>query len=75
MKEKTAPEKSFLVALEQMASMLRKEVKLKERKTQVLSASSLSPSLSNFISQVAVILRKQVQRNTIVKKSQRRKQD
>jgi hypothetical protein len=75
MKEKTAPEKSFLVALEQMASLLRKEVKLKERKTQVLSPSSLSPSLSNFVSQVAVILRKQVQRNSIVKKSQRRKQD
>jgi hypothetical protein len=75
MKEKTAPEKSFLVALEQMASLLRKEVKLKERKTQVLSPSSLSPSLSNFIAQVAVILRKQVQRNSIVKKSQRRKQD
>ena len=75
MKEKTAPEKSFLVALEQMASLLRKEVKLKERKTQVLSTSSLSPSLSNFVKQVAVILRKQVQRGGIVKKSQRRKQD
>jgi hypothetical protein len=75
MKEKTAPEKSFLVALEQMASLLRKEVKLKERKTQVLSTSSLSPSLSNFVKQVAVILRKQVQRGGIVKKSQRGKQD
>ena len=63
----SSPERSFHVALEQMATILRKEVKLKDRKTQVLSPSS--PSLNNFVEQVALILRQQARK---VKPNQKR---
>lgn len=52
--------RSFTVALEQMAQLLRTEIKLKDRHTKVLAPSSL-PSLHNFVEQVAVMLRTQVQ--------------
>ncbi len=52
--------KSFVVALEQMAQLLRSEVKLKDRKTQILSASSPSGSLNIAIIKIARLLRNQV---------------
>ncbi|GEM_PF-3948578 len=53
-------ERSFTVALEQVAQLLRTEIKLKDRQTKIIPSSSL-PSLHNFIEQVALMLRTQVQ--------------
>ncbi len=53
-------EKSFSVALEQVAQLLRTEVKLKDRKTKVLSSSSLSTSLQNLVGQVAKLIRTEI---------------
>lgn len=55
-----AQERSFTVALEQVAQLLRTELKLKDRQTKMIPSSSL-PSLHNFVEQVAVILRTEVQ--------------
>jgi hypothetical protein len=51
------PEKSFTVAFEQMAQLLRSEVKMKDRETKVLSSSSLPPSFTNAFQQFAKLLR------------------
>ena len=53
-------DRSFTVALAQVAQLLRTEVKLKDRQTKVIPSSSL-PSLHNFVEQVAVMLRTEVQ--------------
>lgn len=66
---KSTSDKSLSVAVEQIAQLLRSEVKLNERKTQVLSASSLSASLKNVVGQVAKILRTQI---TVKKTTKRR---
>lgn len=54
------PEKSFSVAIEQMAQLLRSEVKLKERGTRVLCSSSLHVSFKNSLERIAKLLRSQV---------------
>jgi hypothetical protein len=51
------PEKSFSVAFEQMAKLLRTEVKMKDRMTKVLSSSSLPSSFQNALKQIAKLLR------------------
>ena len=53
-------EKSFSVALEQIAQLLRTEVKLKDRDTKVLSSSSMPHSFNIAIGQIAKLLRTQV---------------
>ena len=60
-------DRSFTVALEQMAQLLRTEIKLKDRQTKVLTPSSL-PSLHNFIEQIAVMLRTQIHSKKTPKK-------
>ena len=54
------PEKSFSVAIKQMAQLLRSEVKLKERGTRVLCSSSLHVSFKNSLERIAKLLRSQV---------------
>jgi uncharacterized protein YoaH (UPF0181 family) len=57
------PEKSLNVAIEQVAQLLRHEVKAtttwkaKQRQTKILSLQALGPSMSNSIEQVAKLLR------------------
>ncbi len=53
-------EKSFSVAFEQMAKLLRSEIKLKERATKVLSSNSLPASFINSFKQIAKLLRSEV---------------
>jgi hypothetical protein len=55
------PEKSFSVAFEQMAQLLRTEVKMKDRQTKILSSSSLSPSFNHSLKQIAKLLRTEAQ--------------
>jgi hypothetical protein len=50
------PEKSFTVAFEQMAQLLRTEVKLKDR-AKVLKTSPLPASFNNALDQIAKMLR------------------
>lgn len=52
--------KSFPVAFEQMASLLRSEVKLKERSTKLLISNPLSTSFTHFFKQMAKLLRSEV---------------
>lgn len=52
-------DKSFPAAIEQMAELLRTEVKLKERDTKVLSSSSMPHSFNIAIVKVARLLRTQ----------------
>ena len=59
---KNLPEKSFSVAFEQMAKLLRTEVKLKERSTKVLSAKSLSASFTNVFKQITQLLRAELEK-------------
>ncbi len=54
-----AQDKSFPVALAQMAELLRTEVKLKERDTKVLSSSSMPHSFNIAIVKIARLLRTQ----------------
>lgn len=54
------PEKSFSVAFEQMAKLLRSEVKMKERSAKVIPTSSLSRSFRNSIEQIAKLLRSEI---------------
>jgi hypothetical protein len=64
-KDQTIPEnhpsglsyKSFSVAFEQMAQLLRSEVKMKDRATKVLSSNALSVSFTNSFKQIAKLLR------------------
>ncbi len=62
MNRKHNPEKSFTVALEQIAKLLRSEIKaneekLKKRKAKILSKSPPKGSLSNTVEQIAKLLR------------------
>ena len=50
------PEKSFSVAIKQMAQLLRTEVKLKERGTRVLCSSTLHVSFKNSLERIAKLL-------------------
>ncbi|MBS0603662.1 MAG: hypothetical protein JSS60_01350 [Verrucomicrobia bacterium] len=61
-------ERSFTVALEQMAQFLRTEVKLKDRNTKVLSSSANPTSFNNSIEQIAKLLRTQIQSQKTPKK-------
>ncbi|MGC1878043.1 MAG: hypothetical protein WA347_02225 [Rhabdochlamydiaceae bacterium] len=56
--------KSFSVAFEQMAQLLRTEVKLKDRLTKVLSSSSFN----NSFKRIAKLLRAEVHAITPLKK-------
>ncbi len=63
-----APQKSLNVAIEQVARLLRTEVKtattlkMKQRQAKQLSLQALGPSMSNRIEQVARLLRAQAQK-------------
>jgi hypothetical protein len=54
------PNKSFSVAFEQMAKLLRSEIKMKDRSTQVLSSNPLPTSFANAFKQIAKLLRSEV---------------
>lgn len=54
------PEKSFSAAIEQMAKLLRSQVKLKERMTKVLTSSPLSVSFKNSFEQIAKLIRTEI---------------
>ncbi len=54
-------ERSFTAAFEQMAKLLRSEVKMKERSAKVIPPSSLPPSFRNSLDQIAKLLRKEIQ--------------
>ena len=62
------PEKSFSVAFGQVAQLLRKEVKMKDRATKVLTTSPLPASFNNALRQIAKILRDKVHSVTPSKK-------
>jgi len=72
--ESIAPGKSLNVAIEQVAQLLRTEVrttttlKMKQRQAKLLSLQALGPSMSNSIGQVARLLRSQAQKANPVKK-------
>jgi hypothetical protein len=72
--ESDAPGKSLNVAIEQVAQLLRTEVKttttlkMKQRQAKLLSLQALGPSMSNSIEQVARLLRTQVQKEKPLKK-------
>jgi hypothetical protein len=51
------PKKSFSVAFELMAKLLRSEVKMKDRSMKVLSTHSLPTSFSNSFKQIAKLFR------------------
>jgi hypothetical protein len=53
-------EKSFSVAFEQMAKLLRSEVKLKDRSAKILSSNSLSISFTHSFQQIAKLLRSEI---------------
>jgi hypothetical protein len=53
-------EKSFSVAFEQMASLLRSEVKLKDKSAKILTSNPLSTSFTHFFKQMAKLLRSEV---------------
>ncbi len=59
---KDDPEKPFNAALEQVATLLREQVKWKERTTRVLPSSDFHVSLKNAIAQVAQLLRREIQK-------------
>ena len=59
-KAKSPPEKSFTVAIEQMAQLLRSQVKLKDRSTKIVKTSALPKSFKNAFEQIAQLLRKEV---------------
>ncbi len=66
-----APEKSLNVAIEEVAQLLRTEVKstttleMKQKQGKLLSLQALGPSMSNSIKQVARLLRTQVQKKNL----------
>jgi hypothetical protein len=63
-----AQEKSFTAALEQVALLLRTELKLKDRDTKVLKESSAPASFNKSIVQIAKLLRTQVRAGKSIKK-------
>lgn len=69
-----SPKKSLVVAIQEVASLLRTEVKsattlkLKEKKAKILSMQMLGPSMQNSIRQVAKLLREQTQKELPIKK-------
>lgn len=72
--ENATPSKSLNVAIEQVAQLLRTEVKttttlkMKQKQAKLLSLQALGPSMSNSIGQVARLLRSQAQKAPPVKK-------
>lgn len=66
--ETQLPEKSFTAAFEQMAKLLRTEVKMKDRSAKVIPPSSLPPSFRNSLDQIAKLLRKEIQPSKPLKK-------
>ncbi|MBS0653132.1 MAG: hypothetical protein JSR39_06325 [Verrucomicrobia bacterium] len=72
--ESDEPGKSLNVAIEQVAQLLRTEVKttttlkMKQRQAKLLSLQALGPSMSNSIGQVARLLRSQAQKEKPLKK-------
>ncbi len=66
--EEDLPEKSFSVAFEQMAQLLRTELKMKEKATKVIPSSALPPSFRNSIEQIAKLLRSEVRSAKPMKK-------
>lgn len=72
--ESDEPGKSLNVAIEQVAQLLRTEVKttttlkMKQRQAKILSLQALGPSMSNSIGQVARLLRSQAQKEKPPKK-------
>ena len=69
-----SPKKSLVVAIQEVASLLRTEVKIattlkmKEKKAKILSLQMLGPSMQNSIRQVAKLLREQTQKEEPIKK-------
>ena len=60
-KKKSNPGKSFTVAIEQMAQLLRSEVKAQEQKLNAtLQKTAPTGSLSNTVEQIAKLLRTQI---------------
>lgn len=63
--EQSSQKKSLIVAIQEVASLLRKEVKvtttlkLNEKQAKILSSEMLGPSIRNQIGQVAKLLREQ----------------
>ncbi len=62
MNENQIPGKSFIVAIEQIAQLLRSEVKakeqkLKKREARLLSKAARAGSLSNTVERIAKLLR------------------
>jgi len=55
-----SPKRSFSVAFEQMAKLLRSEVKMKDRSMKVLSTHSLSISFTNSLKQIAKMFRTEI---------------
>lgn len=53
-------DKSFSVAFEQMAKLLRREVKMKDRTAKVLLSNSLPESFALAFRQIAKLLRSEV---------------
>lgn len=53
-------EKSFEAAIEQMALMLRKQIKLSERSTKILPSTSFPSSFKSSFEQIAKLLRKEI---------------
>lgn len=62
------PDRSFSVSLERLAGLLRTEIKLKDKNTQILSDSSTVGSLNNSIMRIAKLLRTQTQATQPAKK-------
>ncbi len=64
------PKKSLIVTIQEVASLLRTEVKntstlkLKEKQAKILSLQTLGPSMENNIKQVAKLLREQTPKKT-----------
>ena len=72
--ERDTPKKSLNVAIEQVAKLLRTEVKttttlkMKRRQAQLISLQALGPSMRNSIEQIAKLLRTQIQKAKPAKK-------
>ena len=72
--EPPLPEKSLNVAIEQVAQLLRREVKAattwkaKQRHVKLLSLQALGPSMTSSIEQVAKLLRSEIHKAKVVKK-------
>ena len=59
--KKSKIEKSLNVAIEQMAQLLRSQLKLEKRSVKILPSSKMPASFYNSLEQLAHLLRKQIQ--------------